>query len=74
MQTITLSWTETSNHEVTVHVPDNFDIDTSPYACDIANDVAGLDDDGFQGLYRREFHAETAHFDPDAPVLYDNPE
>lgn len=73
MKTITLRWQEISDHEVTVSVPDDFSLDAD-YADDIANDVAGLDSDGFAGCDRESFEFEdVGGFDTTAEVLYEEP-
>ncbi|QIS05910.1 hypothetical protein F5X71_29605 [Nocardia brasiliensis] len=71
MKTIILRWQETSDHEVRVSVPDDFHLD-SDYADDIANDVASLDDDGFQYCERDSFEFEdVGNIDSAAEVLYE---
>jgi hypothetical protein len=63
MKTVTISWTETSTHEVTVNVPDDFDADDVD---SLADDLGSLDDDGFQGVEREGITVEDADYDPDA--------
>ena len=65
MKTVTITWTETSQHEVTVNVPDDFD----PDSYSLADDLGSLEDDGFQGVERDEISVEDADYDPDAEEL-----
>jgi hypothetical protein len=57
--TVVISWVEESHHEVTVRVPADFD----PYQSDLANGLAELNDDGFEGLERNLIEVREADDD-----------
>ena len=74
-KTVEISWVEESHHEVEVRVPLDFD----PAECNLEDDLATLDPDGFCWLERRdivvrdveEHEARVQYFDP--PRFHDSP-
>lgn len=71
VKAIILRWREIGDHEVTVSVPDDFDLDAD-YADNIANDVASLGDGGYQGCERGSFEFEDVGYDTTCEILYDD--
>ncbi|WP_032381033.1 hypothetical protein [Rhodococcoides fascians] len=65
MKTIKIEWTETSHHSRTVNVPDDFDHEEA----DLENELAQLDDEGFEWLERTVESVEDVEFQPDAEVF-----
>lgn len=65
VKTVKIEWTEVSRHERTVNVPDDFDADNS----NLEDNLAQLDNDGFQFLEREIDSVKNAGFDPDAEEL-----
>lgn len=72
MKTVTIRWTETSDHEARVQVPDDFDVENWD-RYDLENDLAELDE-GFVGLEREvcEVSENTEH-DKDATEFHPTP-
>lgn len=69
LKTVRIRWREISEHERVVHVVADFD----PECRDLANDLASLDDDGFQGLERDGIEVEEVNDDPHAEVFDPEP-
>lgn len=70
MKAITLRWREICDHAVTVYVPDDFELDAE-YADEIADDVATLQDSGYEGCVRDLFEFEPAQYvSVDTETLY----
>ena len=70
MKTVTIRWTETSEYETQVQVPDSFD-QKNHDQWDLPNDLAELDEEGFVGLTREvdEVFEEDEH-DEDATEFH----
>lgn len=69
MKTVRIRWRETSEHERVVRVKADFD----PEGLDLANDLASLDDDGFQGLERDGIEVDVVNDDPHAELFDPEP-
>jgi len=65
MKTLLVEWTEITQHRAKVQVP----VDTDPEGLDLANRLAELTDDGFQGLQREIDSVRTVDHDPAAEIL-----
>lgn len=69
MKTVRIRWREISEHERVVRVVAGFD----PQGRDLANGLASLDGDGFQGLERDGIEVEVVNDDPDAEFFDPEP-
>lgn len=71
-KTVVISWVEESHHRQFVRVPLDFD----PDECDLENDLAQLDPDGFEWLDRMDIEVEDVEYDAAAqyfdPPRYDD--
>lgn len=65
MKTINLSWVETIQRDVTVNVPDDFDL----AKFDLSDRVAELDTEGYFAVDRDQFDNTEVVFNADATVL-----
>lgn len=65
MQTLLVTWTEVSQHQVRLQVPLGVDIDE----LDLENRLAELDDDGFEGVERQINSVTQVEHDPHTEIL-----
>lgn len=74
MKVVELSWTEISQHRVTVIIDDDLTVDQLIDGYDLADAVANLDDDGFIGVERDDMTAEFVDVkgDPDRAGVYEH--
>lgn len=66
MKTVQITWQEVSEHSVLVNVPDDFDPDNY----DLADALAQLENDGFEGLTREGIYVQDDQpFNPTVETL-----
>lgn len=68
-KTVMISWIEESRHQTVVRVPLDFDADER----DLADGLAELSGDGFQGLQRSQIEVADAAEDDPAAEYFDPP-
>lgn len=68
-KTVVIDWVEESRHKTVVRVPVDFDPDER----DLADGLAGLSNDGFQGLERSRIEVADAAEDYPSAEYFDPP-